>query len=162
LRDAYNGADLRSSRFVAFNDSYLDSLRNPAYATQFRQPGARFYLTPYFSPKVEAAYNYDDRYGYSSGNSPNYTLSSQASSFIPLGSRIVVGAGAAVAKTDIGSAAAENYFNRLNQTTVYNRHESNVEFTSSSLSLIAARRFGQAGRTSFGLKFRLTGRLVNQ
>jgi hypothetical protein len=157
MRDVYNGADLRSSRFVAFNDSYLDSLRNPAYATEFRQPGARFYLTPYFSPKIESAYRYgandDDTYGNSSANSPNYTLSSQASSFIPLGSRIVVGAGAAVAKTDIGSDAAENYFNRLNQTTVYKRYENNAEFTSASLSLIAARRFGQAGRTSFGLKF---------
>jgi hypothetical protein len=153
VRDAYNGPDLRSSRFIAFNDSYLDSLQNPAYATEFRQPGGRFYLAPSFSPKVESAYSYAGGYDYSSVNSPDYTLSSQVSSFIPLGSRIVVGAGAAMTKTDVGSVAADGYFDRLNQTAVYTRDERNVKFTTANLSLIAARRFGQAERTSFGMKF---------
>jgi hypothetical protein len=145
LRDAYNShgnsyTGLRSSRFTAFNDSHLDGLQNPAYATEFRQPSGRLYLVPSFSPK----------YG---GDSSNYTLSPQASYFTPLGSRIVVGAGAAVTQTDIGGAAAESYFNSLNQTANSSHFEGDVKFTTANVALIAARRFGQAGRTSFGVKF---------
>jgi hypothetical protein len=145
LRSAYNShgsayTGLRSSRFTAFSDSRLDSLQNPAYATEFRQPSGRFYLTPSFGP----------RYGDVPGS---YILSSEASYFTPLGSRIVVGAGAAVTRTDIGATEANNYFNPVNQTATYSDFEGNVKFTTTNLSLIAARRFGQAGRTSLGLKF---------
>jgi hypothetical protein len=65
----------------------------------------------------------------------------------------VVGAGAAVTKMDIGGSDAEPYFNSLNETIEYGDFEGNVKFTTNNLSLIAARRFGQAGRTSFGVKF---------
>ncbi|HEY7183778.1 MAG TPA: FecR family protein [Blastocatellia bacterium] len=145
LRDAYNShgnsyTGFRSSRFTAFNDSHLDSLQNPAYGAEFRQPSGRLYLVPSFSPA----------YGTSSSN---YTLSPQVSYFTPLGSRIVVGAGAAVTKTEIGGAEAESYFNGLNQTASYSHFEGNVKFTTANMSLIAARRFGRAGRTSFGVKF---------
>jgi hypothetical protein len=145
LRDAYNShgnsyTGLLSSRFTAFNDSHLDGLQNPAYATEFRQPSGRLYLVPSFSPK----------YG---NDSSNYTLAPQASYFTPLGSRIVVGAGAAVTQTEIGGAAAESYFNSLNQTANTIHFEGDVKFTTVNAALIAARRFGQAGRTSFGLKF---------
>jgi hypothetical protein len=136
--DSYTG--LRSSRFTAFNDSYLDSLQNPAYATEFRRPGGRFYLVPSFSPEYGAS-------------SSNYTLSPQASYFMPLGSKIVVGAGMAVTKTDIGGAQAESYINLPNQAAGYRSFDGNVKFTTTNLSLVAARRFGQAGRTSFGVKF---------
>src|SRR5215813_1806534 len=145
LREAYDShgnsyTGLRSSRFTAFSDSHLDGLQNPAYATEFRRPSGRVYLTPSFSPKY--------------GTIPSsYTLSPQVSYFIPLGSRIVVGAGAAVTKTDIGGADTKPYFNSLNQTTGYSHFEGNVKFTTANLSLIAARRFGRAGRTSFGVKF---------
>ena len=145
LRDAYTShgssyTGLRSSRFTAFSDSHLDGLQNPAYATEFRQPSGRFYLTPSFN------LNY--------GPLPSsYTLSPQVSYFTPLGSRIVVGAGAAVTRTDIVGAEDESYVNPVKQTAVYRDFEGNVKFTTANLSLIAARRFGQAGRTSFGVKF---------
>jgi hypothetical protein len=149
LRDAYNShgnsyTGLRSSRFTAFSDSHLDGLQNPAYATEFRRPSGRVYLTPSFSPKYT-------EYGRTIPSS--YTLSPQVSYFIPLGSRIVVGAGAAVTKTDIGGVDAEPYFNPPNQTTLYRHFEGNLKFTTANLSLIAARRFGRAGRTSLGVKF---------
>jgi hypothetical protein len=145
LRDAYNShgssyTDLRSSRFTAYSDSHMDGLKNPAYATEFRQPSGRFYLTPSFSLKY--------------GDIPSsYALSPQVSYFTPLGSRIVVGAGAAVTRTDIAAAEAQNYFNPVKQTATYSDFEGKVKFTTTNLSLIAARRFGQAGRTSLGLKF---------
>lgn len=145
LRDAYNNhggsyTGLRSSRFTAFSDSHLDGLQNPAYATGFRQPSGRFYLTPSFN------LNY--------GTLPSsYTLSPQVSYFTPLGSRIVVGAGAAVTRTDISGAEDLSSFNPVTKIPEYRDFEGNVKFTTANLSLIAARRFGPAGRTSFGVKF---------
>lgn len=145
LRVAFNShgnsyTGIRSSRFTAFSDSHLDGLQNPAYAAEFRQPSGRFYLTPSFSPE--------------DGTIPSsYTLSPQVSYFMPLGSRIVIGAGAAVTTTDIGGAEAQPYFNRLNQTIEHSHFEGNVKFTTTNLSLIAARRFGRTGRTSLGVKF---------
>jgi hypothetical protein len=148
LRDAY------TSRFTAFTDSHIDSLRNPAYATEFRHPSGRLSLVPSFSPEFETgyAYGYDGSYSHSSVYLPNYTLSPQVSYFIPLGSRIVVGAGAAVTKTDVGRSA-ESFFNGLNQYIGYNYYRRDGRFTTANLSLIAASQFGRAGRTSFGMKF---------
>ena len=148
LRGAYNSHGIsytgfRSSRFTAFSDSHLDGLQNPAYATEFRRPSGRLYLTPSFSPKYT-------QYGTIPSS---YTLSPQGSYFMPLGSKVVVGAGAAVTKTDIGGAEAQGYFNPQNQTAGYRNFEGNVKFTTANMSLIAARRVGRAGRTSFGVKF---------
>jgi hypothetical protein len=145
LRSSYNShgssyTGLRTSRFTAFSDSHLDGLQNPAYATEFRQPSGRLYLTPSFSPK----------YGIIPSS---YTLSPQVSYFTPLGSRTVVGAGAAVTTTSIRGAEDLSYINLVKQTAVYKDFEGNLKFTTANLSLIAARRFGQAGRTSFGVKF---------
>jgi hypothetical protein len=136
--DSYTG--LRSSRFTAFTDSHLDSLQNPAYATEFRQPRGRFSLAPAFTPAAIST-------------SPNYTLSPQVSYFMPLGSKIVVGGGALVTRTDIRGDESRSYFNLLNQTVGYNHFDGKVKFTTANLSLIAARRFGRTGRTSFGMKF---------
>jgi FecR-like protein len=137
-RNSYTG--YRSSRFTAFNDLHLDGLQNPAYATEFRQPDGRLYLVPSFSPE------YDNI-------SSNYTLSPQASYFRPLDSRIVVGAGAAVTRTDIGGATGYNYLPDPNQAARYTNFDGNVKFTTTNMSLIAARRFGQTERTSLGIKF---------
>jgi hypothetical protein len=161
LRDAYNShgnsyTGLVPARFTAFNDSYLDGLRNPAYATEIRHPGGRLYLIPSFSPERRAISNLYSSSSTASLDSTiqsNYTLAPQISYFIPLGSRVVVGAGAAVTKTDIGATDTEQYYYDQDQ---FNRHryfEGNVKFTTSNLFLIAARRFGRAGRTSFGVKF---------
>ncbi len=145
LRGAYNShgnsyTGLRSSRFTAFNDSHLDSLQNPAYATEFRQPRGRFSIAPAFTPAAITT-------------SPNYTLSPQVSYFMPLGSRTVVGGGAVVSRTDIRGDESRSYFNLLDQTVGYNHFDGKVKFTTANLSLIAARRFGRTGRTSFGMKF---------
>ncbi|MGH9768914.1 MAG: FecR family protein [Blastocatellia bacterium] len=108
-----NYTNLRPSRFTAFNDSHLDSLQNPAYATEFRQSGGRLYLVPSFSPEVERSYDYagpNPPIQPKSVNLFNYTLSPQLSYFAPLGSRMVVGGGAAVTKTDLGVAEAEVFY----------------------------------------------------
>ena len=108
-----NFTDMRPSRFTAFNDSHLDSLQNPAYATEFRRPSGRFYLIPSLSPESPDSY-----YSFPVGpswvkssaiNSTNYTLSSQLSYFAPIGARTVVGGGVAVTKTDLGGAQTDPY-----------------------------------------------------
>jgi FecR-like protein len=160
LRNGYNieqrsSPGLLSSRYTAFDDSHIDSLQNPAYATGFRQPSGRFYLIPSFNPKVETTsfggglLGSFDSY---SATSHNYTLSSQATYFTPLGSKFVIGGGAAATRTDFGSASTERLYNLTDQISDTNHFDGSVLFTTASLSLIAARRFGQAERTSFGIK----------
>jgi hypothetical protein len=58
-----------------------------------------------------------------------------------------------VTKTDIGAADTEHSYYDQDQFNRYRYFEGNVKFTTSNLSLIAARRFGREGRTSFGVKF---------
>jgi hypothetical protein len=160
LRDADNShernyAALLPSRYAAFSDSHFDSLRNPAYATEFRQPRGRFYLIPSFSPKVETYIyggNSSSRVESSSVISSTYTLSPQVTYFTPVGSRIVVGGGAAVTRTDLGGAETSSFFNITNQDNKSTHYEGEAGLTTADLSLITARRFGKAERTSIGIK----------
>jgi hypothetical protein len=105
-----NFTDMRPSRFTAFNDSHIDSLQNPAYATEFRRPEGRFYLIPSFSPEIVTSYTYDiNTFESEPGaiSSTNYTASSQLSFFAPIGARMVVGGGVAVTKTDLGGTETD-------------------------------------------------------
>ncbi|HKX33475.1 MAG TPA: FecR family protein [Blastocatellia bacterium] len=175
-----NSTDLRPSRFTAFNDSHLDSLQNPAYATEFREPSGRLFLVPSFSPKFVSLYRYvnSDRQP-TSITSLNYTLSPQLSYFAPLGSKWVAGGGVAVTKTEIGGAETEGpyragglraelewgqahgrYFppdppgarHLPDESILYFRHDGNVKFTTTNVSFLLARRFGEAERTSLGIQ----------
>jgi hypothetical protein len=178
-----NFYDLRPSRFAAFNDSHLDSLQNPAYSGEFRDSSGRFFLLPSFSPKINTRYTYnsgtqEDR---PSGIlSTNYTLSTQLSFFTPISARMVVGGGVAVTRTDIGGAETEGPYSAdrlrrilasdlktgfhigpeppggqsLPEDGAYTlRHNGNAKFTTSTIALMLARRFGQTERTTLGLKF---------
>src|SRR5262245_7253942 len=188
LRAAFNShernyTDLRSSSFTAFSDSHLDSLQNPAYATEFRQSSGRFYLIPSFSPKIATLYSYADPGSDPqprSVNSLNYTLSPQVSYFTPLGSKIVIGGGAAVTTTDIGGNEAEGPYTAQglrdaqasrdrsgfvpipdppggrhipDDVNIYAHFDGDAKFTTTNVALLVARRFGRMERTSLGLKF---------
>jgi FecR protein len=150
----------RFPRFTSFGDSHLDSLRNPAYASEFTQASGRLYLIPSFSPSTE----FDSGYGSLSPsgtlpevvNSSNYTLSPQLSYFIPLGSRIVVGGGTAVTTTDLsgtGNRPFIDLYGAEKEPILFGTHNTRVRFTTANISLVAARRFGQMERTSLGIKF---------
>ncbi|HKX28808.1 MAG TPA: FecR family protein, partial [Blastocatellia bacterium] len=155
LRDAYdehdrNYARYRAPRYLAFSDSHLDSLQNPAYATEFRERSGRLYLMPSFIARAEPGF-FDDQIDPKdrSQGKFNYAASPQLSYFTPLGSRFVVGGGATLAKTDLRGNGADSFY----QDGIYERYDGTAKFTTLNLSLIAARRFGEAERTSVGLKF---------
>ncbi|HKX31487.1 MAG TPA: hypothetical protein VJ302_27620 [Blastocatellia bacterium] len=155
LQDSYeehdrNYAQYRAPRYLAFSDSHLDSLQNPAYATEFRQRSGRLYLMPSFITQADTGFFTDelDPRDRTRGDL-NYTLSPQLSYFTPLGSRFVVGGGATLAKTDLRGNGADIY----SQDGIYRRYDGTTRFTTLNLSVIAARRFGEAERTSVGLKF---------
>ena len=148
-----NYTDFRPPRFTAFGDSHLDSLQNPAYATEFREHDGRFYLIPSFSPHADITYKFDDGRLLKGAGLLNYTISPQLSYFAPLGPRIVVGGGAAVTKTDLRGNGIDRDPLSEDGTASYDHYDQTAKFTTTNLSLMAARRFGQAERTSLGIEF---------
>jgi hypothetical protein len=82
-------------RFVAYPDSFLDSLENPAYATEFSFPAGRLFLVPSFrgSHSVNGAQSAPFS---NPGTSLDYSLSPQGSFFTPLADhRTSIGGGVA-------------------------------------------------------------------
>jgi hypothetical protein len=137
-------------RFDAFPEAHLDSLENPAYATQFRSAEGRFFLLPTYGggPNLDGA----GVISFPSGSFPsNFSISPQISIFSPVGhSNFFVG----------GSFSASHLNN--NSATVFSAGDmvapgqtapetiraggSASNFYSGSLSI--ARRFG---KTSLGV-----------
>ncbi len=79
-------------RFNAFPESHLDSLENPAYATQFEAAEGRVFLLPTFGggPDLD-----DNTLGPAGPRSTDYSATPQVSIFSPIGhSGFVIGGGA--------------------------------------------------------------------
>jgi FecR-like protein len=150
-----NYTGLPPSRYTAFKDSHLDSLLNPAYAAGFKQSTGRFYLIPTFSAKVSSHISGGGSLGSNDSageTTSDYTLSSQTTYFTPLGSRFVVGGGAMVTRSGFGGYNTDRFFGPDDQLIDLKRYDGRTRFTTANLSLLAARRFGQAERTSLGIK----------
>ena len=138
-------------RFNAFPEAHLDSLENPAYATQFDSAEARLVVLPTFGggPDLD-----DNHAGLGPGaNLPgDYSVSPQLSIFAPVGrSNFFVGGSvsgsrirnnSAIASPDEDSSSAAQ-----NSSSVHSFGGSNSSFYSGSL--LAARRIGA---TSFGFE----------
>jgi hypothetical protein len=142
------------SRFAAFPDSHLDSLENPAFATEFSTPQGRLFLLPSFGrPRGK-----EDRQalGFGSSRLLDYSVSPQASYFAPLGHRTVVGGGFAFSRNDSQSFSVDESFglsSPRNLTGVTGTRAS-VGLTDSrffSGSVVASRRFGSDSRNSIGV-----------
>src|SRR5262249_11319700 len=102
-----NHTEYQPARYAAFSDSHLDSLQNPAYATEFRQRAGRLYLIPSFTPATGPnSFWADNPAEYQPKSSFNHTLSPQLSYFLPLGSKFVVGGGATLTQTDLRGSDA--------------------------------------------------------
>ena len=150
-------------RFNAFPEAHLDSLENPAYATQFDSAEARLVVLP----TVGGGPDLDDNHaGLGPGASlpGDYSVSPQLSIFAPVGrSNFFVGGSvsgsrisnnSAIASPDEDSSAAGQ-----NSSSVHSFGGSSSSFYSGSL--LAARRIGA---TSFGFELeslRGTGSLSN-
>lgn len=138
------------SRFVAFADSHLDSLENPAYATEFRAAEGRVFLLPAFSGAVggetaERSQNLS-ALGSAFPRPVDYGMLLQTSLFAPLaGSRLVMGGSFTTDYSGLQSFTLEPGATGPRATT------SSTDGTSIAASLLIARRFGSAARTSLGL-----------
>ena len=140
-------------RFHAFADSHLDSLENPAYASEFKAAEGRMLVLPSFSGSTSLAAT-EAEFGSSSPAPVDYSISPQLSFFSPLpAGRIVVGGSVAASRSGHQTFA----INTVAPPLSGNASADLTTFTSSSAttfvtgSLVAARRFGRDGRTSFGI-----------
>ena len=159
----------RYLRFTAYPDSFLDSLDNPSYATEFSAPAGRAFLLPSFrgSQGVNASQSalFADP-----GRSFDYGFSPQVSFFTPLPDhRTSIGGSVADFRTGVQTFAVDEGANLsallFSAGTTGTRASSNT--TSDSFfsgSFAAAHAFGDERRTSIGLGFdfvRGSGSLVN-
>ncbi|MGH9842166.1 MAG: FecR family protein [Blastocatellia bacterium] len=138
------------SRFVAFADSHLDSLENPAYATEFAAAEGRVFLLPSFSGAVgglgaERSQNLS-ALGSSSLRPVDYGMLLQTSLFAPLpSSRLVMGGSFTTDYGGLQSRGIEPGATSPRTTS------STTDSTSIAASVLLARRFGSPARTSIGL-----------
>lgn len=151
-------------RFLAFPDSHLDSLANPAYASEFTSAEGRIFLLPSFSG-TRGGEDGASFFGLRAPRPVDYSFSPQASFFAPLPRwRAVVGGSATLARNGFQSFSADESVALTGLpfqpgATGVRADSASTTKTDFIGSAIFARRFGSEGRTSVGAAVeRLTGR----
>jgi hypothetical protein len=165
-----NGERVLPSRFAAFPDSHLDSLENPAYATDFTSVEGRVFLLPSLNGTSEGQEG-RARFGFRDPLQVDYSISPQASFFKPLPKyRSVLGGGGVFSRDGVQSFS-ENLNANLPSppfppaTTGSRTIDGSTTNSFFTLSLVAARKFGASGRTSVGAALDYlsqSGSLVNE
>jgi hypothetical protein len=136
------------ARFTAFADLHNDSLENPAYATAFRRGEAQLSLVPTWSSSrnnitspvsdvLDAPHAFDRSYF------------PRASVFIPL-AKIGLVVGASVEAANIDLSGGQDF---LPQQDVKLTYGADTKSSFVRTSFIAARKFGNQGRTSLGVSW---------
>ena len=158
-----------SSRFTAFPDSYFDSVENPSYATEFRTTQGRFFMVPSIGGTQEKE-GARELLGLGDARLVDYSVSPQASVFVALPKyRSVVGGRVAFSRDGLQSLTVDDNVRLIGQifpsgTSGTRSIDGSTKNKLSTMSLIAARRFGSDGRTSLGFGFdylKTTGSLLN-
>ena len=142
-------------RYLAFPDSHLDSLENPAYATEFGAFAGRTILLP----SIRRIHDGDGRGPAQADALPrpyDFGMLSQTSVFLPLpNSRFVLGGSFTTTRSEVHSFARNELDltppPSLLQVTGIRTTSTAAENHSYMGSLILARRFGVTGRTSAGI-----------
>lgn len=138
-------------RFNAFPEAHLDSLENPAYATQFKSTEGRLFILPTMGGGPELD---DNAFAPSGAHSGNYSTTPQVSIFTPLGHSGFV-AGGAVSYTGVGNTSLNFMPEEDLVPPGQNPNANHVNGNSTSNfytgSLVLARPMGSAG--SFGIEF---------
>ena len=152
------------ARFAAFSDPHLDSIENPAYATEFSTVDGRLLLLPSLggAPPVETN-------GAVSSSIPkvpiNYSFSPQGSFFVPLPqSHSVVGGSFTATIGELQSLSVNAQHAHSGFPLGVTAVSGSTKTTYFTGSLIAAHTFGSSQRTSLGFAFVQTwehGSLVN-
>ena len=91
-------------RFNAFSEAHLDSLENPAYAAQFRQPEGRLLFLPTFRG-TRTLQEYQSAFGPGGALPGGYSVSPEFSYFTPAGG-FTFGGAASVSRIGDSSVAA--------------------------------------------------------
>ena len=142
-------------RYTAYPDSFLDSLENPAYATEFSAPEGRVFLLPSFSSSQGAGANQSALIP-SPGQSLDYSLSPQGSFFTLLPDhRTAIGGGAAAFRSGVQSFTLDDaaslsgpLFPPETIGTQASSDTTNTSLLTGSFAL--AHAFGDDKRTSLG------------
>jgi FecR protein len=145
-------------RFNAFPEAHLDSLENPAYATEFRQAEGRVFILPTFRG-ARTLQEYQSAFGPGGSLPSDYSVSPQVSFFAPAGG-FTFGGSASVSRVgNTGLTATPNYepgtLQQDPQSSAQSPSQTPSNTTGSSSStfysgaLVAARRFGA---NSFGVE----------
>ncbi|MBO0720527.1 MAG: FecR domain-containing protein [Blastocatellia bacterium] len=135
--------------FSAFADSHIDSLENPAYASEFKSAEGRLSMVP----SISLSNNF---FGNDASKPPNdYTLAPEMTFFTPIeGTRLTVGGGLSALRTRL-----TNLVSYSDPTT--NIHDSDSQFMkldAINASLLASYKLGAKGKTSLGIGIdKLTG-----
>ena len=157
------------SRFTAFPDSYFDSVENPSYATEFRTTQGRFFMVPSIGGTQEKG-GARELLGLGDSRLVDYSISPQASLFVALPKyRSVVGGRVAFSSDGLQSLTLDDNVRLLGPifpggTSGTRSIDGSTKNKLSTISLVAARRFGGDGRTSIGVGFdylKTTGSLIN-
>ena len=157
------------SRFTAFPDSFFDSVENPSYATEFRTTQGRFFMVPSVGGTREKE-GARELLGLGDSRSVDYSVSPQASIFVALPKyRSVVGGRVAFSRDGLQSLTMDDNVSLMGPifprgTSGTRSIDGSTKNRLSTISLIAARRFGSDGRTSLGVGFdylKSTGSLLN-
>jgi hypothetical protein len=137
-------------RFNAFPEAHLDSLENPAYATEFRAAEGRVFILPTFRG-ARTLQEYQSAFGPGGSLPSDYSVSPQISYFAPAGG-FTFGGSASVSRVGNTTLTATPDFNpgalgHSPQSSSQTSGSSSGTFYSGAL--VAARR---AGANSFGVE----------
>ena len=137
-------------RFNAFPEAHLDSLENPAYATEFRSAEGRLFVLPTFRG-ARTLQEYQSAFGPGGSLPSDYSISPQVSYFAPSGA-FTFGGSASISRVgNTTLSAAPDYepgsLDHNPQSSPQTSGSSSGTFYSAAL--VAARHFGA---NSFGVE----------
>lgn len=137
-------------RFTAYPDSFLDSLENPAYATEFSASEGRVFLLPAFRASQSSNDTQSDFFS-NPGKSVDYGLSPQASFFTPLPDhRTAIGGGVTALRTGMQSFALEDSTNSILAAGASRASSNTTSHSFLSGAFAVSHAFGEERKTSLG------------
>ena len=137
-------------RFNAFGEAHLDSLENPAYATEFHSAEGRVFILPTFRG-ARTLQEYQSAFGPGGSLPSNYSVSPEISFFAPAGGFTFGGSASLSHVGDNSLTTTANYQpgELEHNVTSSSQTEGSSSGTFYSGALVAARRFGA---NSFGVE----------
>jgi hypothetical protein len=137
-------------RFNAFPEAHLDSLENPAYATEFHSAEGRLFILPTFRG-ARTLQEYQSAFGPGGSLPSDYSVSPQISFFAPAGGFTFGGSASLSRVGDNSLTATPNYQPGELEHNVASSSQTKGSSSGTFYSgaLVAARRFGA---NSFGVE----------